>query len=43
MSRTDLASWMGSMDFDILRRLENAGNAELVLTRRTHTDLYCHL
>lgn len=35
MSRPELASWMASVGYDILRRLENEENAELVLTLRT--------
>jgi predicted transcriptional regulator len=34
MPRAELASWMTPMDRDILERLQNPGNKELVLTPR---------
>lgn len=35
MPRPKLASWMTPMDYDVLRRLQNPGDTELVLTPRT--------
>ncbi|WP_232688017.1 ArsR family transcriptional regulator [Halobacterium zhouii] len=34
MARIELASWMTPVDRDILERLQNSGNRELVLTPR---------